>query len=157
MSTLKQRFSELVLERPEITQADLARATGAKPPSVNAWFTGASKSMKSGTAVKAAALYGVSPMWLATGDGYKKPTQAQDTPAHTDSGTAQQPTTPNAGPSNEAIMLGTMLDTIKDPLRRLEVMSACVNLIVLAAPQPAPKPAQALPDAVETSAAKSHT
>lgn len=72
MSTLKQRFAELQAGKPEITQADLSRATGAKPPSVNAWFTGETKSMKPGTAAKAAALYGVDPLWLATGEGYKK-------------------------------------------------------------------------------------
>ena len=73
MSTLEQRFAELQAERPEITQADLARATGAKPPSVNAWFKGDTKSMKPGTAAKAAALYGIDPLWLATGEGYKIP------------------------------------------------------------------------------------
>lgn len=69
MTTLKQRFQRLRELRPEISQADLARATGAKPPSVNAWFTGETKSMKAETAAKAAAVYGVNPHWLATGDG----------------------------------------------------------------------------------------
>jgi hypothetical protein len=73
MSTLKQRFAELQADMPNISQADLARATGAKPPSVNAWFTGDTKSMKAGTADKAAALYGVNALWLATGEGYKMP------------------------------------------------------------------------------------
>ena len=45
MTTLKQRFAELSALRPEISQADLARATGAKPPSVNAWFSGDTKSV----------------------------------------------------------------------------------------------------------------
>lgn len=69
MSTLKQRFAKLAELHPEITQADLARATGAKPPSVNAWFSGETKSMKATTAAKAALLYGCSPHWLATGEG----------------------------------------------------------------------------------------
>ena len=69
MTTLKQRFAELSALRPEISQADLARATGAKPPSVNAWFSGDTKSMKADTAAKAAAVYGCSPIWLATGEG----------------------------------------------------------------------------------------
>ncbi len=69
MSTLKQRFAKLAELHPEITQADLARATGAKPPSVNAWFSGETKSMKAATAAKAAHLYGCSPHWLATGEG----------------------------------------------------------------------------------------
>lgn len=69
MSTLKQRFAKLAELHPEITQADLARATGAKPPSVNAWFSGETKSMKAATAAKAALLYECSPHWLATGEG----------------------------------------------------------------------------------------
>lgn len=69
MSTLKQRFAELSALRPDISQADLARATGAKPPSVHAWFSGLTKSMKASTASKAAGLYGVNSHWLATGEG----------------------------------------------------------------------------------------
>lgn len=74
MTTLKQRFAKLAELHPEITQADLARATGAKPPSVNAWFSGETKSMKASTAAKAAMLYGCSPHWLATGEGGMQPT-----------------------------------------------------------------------------------
>lgn len=73
MSTLKQRFAKLAELHPAITQADLARATGAKPPSVNAWFSGETKSMKAQTAAKAAMLYGCSPHWLATGEGEMLP------------------------------------------------------------------------------------
>ncbi len=69
LTTLKQRFALLQERNPDISQADLARATGAKPPSVNAWFTGDTKSMKADTASKVAALYGVNPVWLATGEG----------------------------------------------------------------------------------------
>lgn len=68
-TTLKQRFALLAERNPEISQADLARATGATPPSVNGWFTGASKSMKANTVAKVATLFNVSPVWLATGEG----------------------------------------------------------------------------------------
>lgn len=69
MNTLKQRFALLEEAKPHITQADLARATGAKPPSVSAWFSGDTKSMKGPTAARAAALYGCNVAWLATGQG----------------------------------------------------------------------------------------
>lgn len=69
MTTLQQRFEILARERPDITQAALARATNAKPPSVNAWFSGDTKSMKGETAIKAAALYGCNVAWLTTGNG----------------------------------------------------------------------------------------
>ena len=75
MPTLKQRFAELKAERPEITQADIARATKAKPPSVNAWFNGDTKTMKLATATAAASLYGVMPLWLAEGTGNKYPAE----------------------------------------------------------------------------------
>lgn len=82
MSTLKQRFEELQLEKPEVTQADLTRATGATAPSVSAWFSGKTKSMKLGTAIHAAQLYGVRAMWLAEGElpKYHQPA-AEEAPA----------------------------------------------------------------------------
>lgn len=73
MSTLKERFEELEKEKPGIAQAELARVTGAKPPSVNDWFSGKTKSMKLDTATRAAELYGVMPTWLSSGKGPKYP------------------------------------------------------------------------------------
>lgn len=69
MTTLKQRFALLAQKKPEITQADLARATGAKASSVSDWFSGETKSMKAGTAAKAAQLYGCETLWLSNGTG----------------------------------------------------------------------------------------
>jgi len=69
MSTLQQRFALLAKAKPEITQADLARATGVSAPSVHAWFSGDTKSMKAVTASKAAQLYGCNTRWLSDGDG----------------------------------------------------------------------------------------
>lgn len=69
MNTLKQRFALLAQAKPEITRADLARATGASAPSVHAWFSGDTKSMKAVTAAKAAQLYGCNTRWLSDGEG----------------------------------------------------------------------------------------
>lgn len=69
MTTLKQRFEKLASWKPEITQADLARAANVKPASVNDWFSGKTKSLKATTAVKVAAVYGCNAHWLATGEG----------------------------------------------------------------------------------------
>lgn len=69
MNTLKQRFALLAQTKPEITRADLARATGASAPSVHAWFSGDTKSMKAVTAAKAAQLYGCNTRWLSDGEG----------------------------------------------------------------------------------------
>jgi len=44
---------------------------------------------------------------------------------------------PQHANTQEAIMLATMLDTIKDPMERIKIMAACVNLIVQAGQKPA--------------------
>lgn len=69
MNSLQERFRLLASARPDISQADLARATGAKSPSVNAWFSGVTKSLKAETAAKLAHIYKCNPIWLATGVG----------------------------------------------------------------------------------------
>lgn len=95
MSTLKQRFAQLAKERPEITQADLARATGAKPPSVNAWFSGETKTMKGATAAKAAQVYGCNVLWLSDGIGPMWPSAGPKTPEDPES-------TADAAPESQA-------------------------------------------------------
>lgn len=68
-TTLQERFALLRAKRPDITNADLARLTGARPPSVGDWFNGDTKSLKAETAARAAMAYGVNPVWLSTGIG----------------------------------------------------------------------------------------
>lgn len=71
-STLKTRLREALddLGIAEPNQAEIARLTGVKPPSVNAWFSGATKSL--GKALLPLAGYlGVNPEWLNTGRGPK--------------------------------------------------------------------------------------
>lgn len=76
MSTLKQRFELLRTLCPDITNADLARAAGVKPPSVTDWFSGKTKSLKGTPAAKVAALYGADVVWLSTGEG-RPPTKKE--------------------------------------------------------------------------------
>lgn len=97
MTTLKQRFALLAHERPDISQADLARATGAKPPSVNAWFSGETKAMKATTAAKAAELYGCNTLWLSDGLGPIWPASRNSTTTAT-----VAPTSPGAPPQASA-------------------------------------------------------
>lgn len=47
--------------------------------------------------------------------------------------------------SPEAAMLATMLDTIKDPIERLKIMSACVNVVAQSATHTSPKSPLARP------------
>lgn len=69
MSTLQQRMAEAMQRRPDLTQADIARACGVSTPSVNGWVSGATKSLKPGTARLAAELFGCDQNWLAIGVG----------------------------------------------------------------------------------------
>lgn len=112
MSTLQQRMAEAMQRRPDLTQADIARACGVSTPSVNGWVSGATKSLKPGTARLAAELFGCDQNWLAT--------RSAAGPAHTagmDSiySRALLDGRPMKGPLNQALptgQAGTTLDVL---------------------------------------------
>jgi hypothetical protein len=157
MSTEKHHpsFVRLVQATGERDRLALADMLGQTKEVINNWATRPTGVSKEGALVVEAKT-GLSPSWLLTGvmpppSDYlatKRPTTLID---------KAQSATETITSSAEAVMLGSMLDTVKDPMRRLEVMSACVNVIVLAAPQPAPKSEQDPPGVAKRSAAKSHT
>lgn len=66
--TLRERIA-YALKESGLSQAQLARAIGISPVSVNNWATGETKTLKGGSAIKAAAVLGVSPLWLSEGIG----------------------------------------------------------------------------------------
>lgn len=72
MSTLQERLQELRAEKPEISNADLARLAGVAAPSVTGWFKGSTKVLKWTSAQAVAQAYGVSDVWVATGEGEKR-------------------------------------------------------------------------------------
>jgi hypothetical protein len=74
MSTLRERITLALESHPaKPKQADLARACGVASPSVTAWFTGDTKTMKGETLLKAARFLCVRPDWLQTGAGPMRP------------------------------------------------------------------------------------
>ena len=85
MSTLAQRIKEALEDAGKIP-ADLARACQITPTSVSNWMTGETKSLKSGTAMRAAEFLGVSQMWIAEGRGPKRPQDAKASVPGADSG-----------------------------------------------------------------------
>ena len=87
MSTLAQRIKEALEDAGKIP-ADLARACQITPTSVSNWMTGETKSLKSGTAMRAAEFLGVSQMWLAEGRGPKRPQDAKVSAPGADRGEA---------------------------------------------------------------------
>jgi transcriptional regulator with XRE-family HTH domain len=68
METLAERIA-LAVRYARTTQSSLAQAVGISGPSINQWFSGKTKSIEYGNAVKAGAFLGVNPDWLATGEG----------------------------------------------------------------------------------------
>lgn len=69
MRTLQERLRHVMAGPPKVSQAALARACGIKPPSVNDWLSGKTKSIEGENLLNAAAFLKVLPLWLATGKG----------------------------------------------------------------------------------------
>lgn len=67
--TLGERVKAALAGPPRRTQVGLAQACGIKPPSVNDWVTGKTKTIEGANLLNAAAFLGVSPKWLAEGIG----------------------------------------------------------------------------------------
>jgi len=79
MKTLADRLST-AMKNANISQAELARLCGVKPPSVNGWLSGKSKFLRGENLLKAAEVLRVSEEWLATGQGEPVPKKQK---AHT--------------------------------------------------------------------------
>lgn len=67
--SLKERVHQCERRRPGITRAEVARRVGIAPPSVTAWFTGDTKTLKLKPACRAAKIWGCDPLWLGEGEG----------------------------------------------------------------------------------------
>nr|WP_122302276.1 S24 family peptidase [Pseudomonas amygdali] len=63
---------------PKISQAALARACGVTAPSVNDWVSGKTKTIEGQNLLLAADFLQVVPLWLATGKGRMRKTDAAD-------------------------------------------------------------------------------
>lgn len=68
-STLAERITQALDGPPKKTQKALAAACGVKPPSVNDWKTGKTKTIEGQNLVRAATFLGVNAKWLAEGLG----------------------------------------------------------------------------------------
>lgn len=75
-STLQDRIEAALKHRAavahageSVSKAELARRCGVKPPSVNAWFSGGTKTLKGQTLIAAANYLKVRPEWLSAGIG----------------------------------------------------------------------------------------
>lgn len=68
MTTLGERL-RAAMDAANISQAELARACGVKPPSVHGWLSGKSRFLRGENLLRAALVLGVDHDWLATGRG----------------------------------------------------------------------------------------
>lgn len=84
LTTLAERIRER-LNALGMSDAELARQAKVKPPSVFAWLSGETKSIKGDNLLRAAAALKVTPDWLAYGVGRKlldeRPAQIASEPA----------------------------------------------------------------------------
>ncbi|WP_412534753.1 LexA family protein [Pseudomonas amygdali] len=78
MSTFKERLKLAMAGPPKISQAALARACGVTAPSVNDWVSGKTKTIEGQNLLLAADFLQVVPLWLATGKGRMRKTDAAD-------------------------------------------------------------------------------
>lgn len=60
---------KLAREKAGLTQKDLADRVGVKPQAVSQWESGKTKSLRGPSLARAAEAMGVSPIWLADGEG----------------------------------------------------------------------------------------
>lgn len=68
---------KLAMEEAGVSQVELARACGVKPPSVHGWLSGKAKFLRGENLLQAARVLKVNQDWLATGTG---PMHASDEP-----------------------------------------------------------------------------
>lgn len=68
-STLADRLKLAMKGPPKVSQVDLAKACGIKPPSVANWLSGKSKTMEGSNLLAASKRLRVNPEWLASNRG----------------------------------------------------------------------------------------
>ncbi len=68
----------LAMDAASMSQAELARQVGVKPPSINGWLNGKAKFLRGENLLAAARALQVSQEWLATGKGSMRPAADAD-------------------------------------------------------------------------------
>lgn len=73
---------KLAMAQANMSQVELARAVGLKPPSINGWLSGKSKFLRGENLLKAARALNVNQDWLATGTGPMRAAEPPPDPTH---------------------------------------------------------------------------
>ncbi|MEW9876577.1 LexA family protein [Pseudomonas putida] len=111
MSTLQERLRQIMAGPPKISQAALARACGIKPPSVNDWLSGKTKTIEGQNLLLAADFLGVAPKWLATGRGPVRKSAGLAEGSNVES--ALQPTRSFSYPEISWVQAGTAREAVE--------------------------------------------
>lgn len=111
MSTLQERLRQIMAGPPKISQAALARACGIKPPSVNDWISGKTKTIEGQNLLLAAEFLGVAPKWLATGRGPVRKSEGLAEGSNVEA--ALQPTRSFSYPEISWVQAGTAREAVE--------------------------------------------
>ena len=144
MESLQARIEECMRRHPHLSQAEIARATGVKTPSVSGWLKGSTMSLKPEPARKGSILFGCDQNWLATGIGQPNWTAPGSTVK--DSLTVQPPQAPADLVAQLAAALLAAPEAQRDELAQVLALLAKTGsplyqrrlAELLAAPAPAP-------------------
>lgn len=117
IAMLKDRLRLAMDGPPRVRQVDLAAAVGVKPPTVNDWLSGKSRTIRGQYLVRVASELGVSAEWLATGRGEMRPSR----PVHNERSSNREfvapepPTVSHFGRPDPAILVsaGVTLDLLE--------------------------------------------
>lgn len=104
---------KIAMEAAGVSQVDLARACGVKPPSVHGWLSGKAKFLRGENLLQAARALNVSQDWLATGEGPMKPVAAGETraaPATFDENVTRVPMGTRPIPVISSVQAGALRD-----------------------------------------------
>jgi transcriptional regulator with XRE-family HTH domain len=145
---LSDRMREAMAGPPKVSQAALARACSVKPPSVNDWLSGKTKTIEGANLLAAAAHLNVNALWLATGKGARE--------GGVKNGVQEMPTASHIQAMEAAILSRALIwldfeektsGTLAHPLRRAERLIALYQAIQADGGELSPTHAKELIDA----------
>ena len=120
--SLSARIRLSLEQNPLLTQSGMARACGISRASVNAWVSGKTESIDGKYLTTAATYLGVSPHWLATGEGAMQ----------ADAGSAPVATAPSQPPALSQALEVVVAALAKVPMDSRKAVADDMGLLAMA-------------------------
>ncbi len=120
--SLSARIRLSLEQNPLLTQSGMARACGISRASVNAWVSGKTESIDGKYLTTAASYLGVSPHWLATGEGAMQ----------ADAGSAPVATAPSQPPALSQALEVVVAALAKVPVDNRKAVADDLSLLAMA-------------------------